>query len=126
MENTLSWISVVLGVAGVSYGIYQNKQKIYIERLATLQAWEVYQSAQQASGWLNDFLKEKADSPRKETLLAEVHARIDSHFSKTIHNLYTHHAKVTPELIERWVTEGRINEHSRGAFLKHLGEKYDA
>ncbi len=121
MEVILAWISVALGVAGVAYGIYQNRQKVYIKRLATLQAWEMFQSAYQALGWLNNALKEE-NSSKKESIFAEAHARADSHYSKTIHNLYTHHEKITPELIEKWISEGRIEEHSRKDFLRQLGE----
>lgn len=45
MEVILAWISVALGVAGLAFGAYQNRLKERVERLATLQAWEVYQSA---------------------------------------------------------------------------------
>lgn len=125
MEVILAWISVGLGVAGLAYGIYQNRQKRYIERLATLQAWDIFQSAYQALGWLNNALEE-SDPKARELTLAKSQARPDSHYTKTIHNLYTHHDKVTPELIDRWINEGRIAEHSRKDFLIRLGEKYDA
>lgn len=94
-------------------------------RLATLQAWEVYQSAYQALGWLNR-AKGETDSSKKDLTFAEARSRADSHYTKTIHNLYTHHAKVTPELIEKWIAEKRIEERSRKYFLRQLGEKYDA
>ena len=122
MEIILAWVSVALGVAGLSYGIYQNRLKRRIERLATLQAWEVYQSAYQALGWLNNALSEQ-DATKKEKTLSRAHARADSHYSKTIHNLYTHHEKVTPELIEKWISEGRIEKHAKKDFLRQLGEK---
>jgi hypothetical protein len=125
MEIILAWISIGLGVAGLAYGIYQNRLKARVERLATLQAWEVYQSAYQALGWLNDALKEQ-DSNKRELVLAKAHARSDSHYSKAIFNLYTHHEKVTPELIGKWISEGRIEEHAKRDFLRLLGEKYSA
>ena len=53
-------------------------------------------------------------------------SRADSLYSKTIHNLYTHHSKVTPELIESWITEGRIKEEQRADFLRHIGENNEA
>ena len=121
MEIILAWVSVALGVAGLGYGIYQNKLKERVERLATLQAWEVYQSAYQALGWLNNALGE-ANEREKEIILAKAHARADSHYSKTIHNIYTHYDRVTPELIEKWVSEGRLEEHAKAAFLKQNGE----
>jgi len=121
MEIILAWVSVALGVAGLAYGVYQNRLKTRIERLATLQAWDVYQSAYQALGWLNNALAE-TDASTKENILAKAHARADSHYSKTIHNLYTHHNRVTPELIDKWVSEGRIEEHAKPAFLKQNGE----
>ena len=121
MEIILAWVSVALGVAGLAYGIYQNRLKASIERLATLQAWDVYQSAYQALGWFNNAIEE-ADTHKKEIILAQAHARADSHYSKTIHNLYTHHAKISPELIDKWISEGRIKEHARPTFLQHNGE----
>ena len=125
MEIILAWISVALGVAGLAYGIYQNRQKVNVERLATLQAWEVFQSAYQALGWLNNAQGEP-DTSKKELILAKAHARADSHYTKTIHNIYTHHDKITPELIDKWISEGRIEEHSRKEFLRQLGEIYNA
>ncbi len=57
------WINIAIGIAGLLvgitglfYGYHQNRLKERIERLATLQAWEVYQSAYQALGWLNNAL----------------------------------------------------------------------
>ncbi|MDG4559921.1 MAG: hypothetical protein P9E88_01360 [Candidatus Competibacter sp.] len=125
MEIILAWFSVGLGVAGLAYGIYQNRLKERVERLATLQAWEVYQSAYQALGWLVNALNEP-DPAKRENILGQARARSDSHYSKTIHNLYTHHDKVTPELVDKWVSEGRIEEHAKRDFLRQLGEKYNA
>lgn len=125
MEIILSWISVALGVAGLAYGLYQNKLKENIERLTNLQAWEVYQSSYRSLGWLNRAIEE-TDLIKRELDLAQAQARADFHNFKTIHNLYTHQTKVTPELIDKWIKEGRIEEHSRINFLKQLGEKYIA
>jgi uncharacterized protein HemX len=119
MEIILAWISVALGAGGLVFGIYQNQLKKKVERLAALQAWEVFQSAYQAYGWLSDFAKEQEKDPVK---LAQAIARSDSHYTKTIHNLYTHHPKVSPELVEKWIEEGRIKEHSREDFLRQIGE----
>jgi len=121
MNTILSWISVIIGIAGLSYGIYQGRQKHHIERLASLQAWEVFQSAYQALGWFNNAQKE-TDINERNTILREAHARLDSHYTKTIHNIYTHLKRVTPELIDKWIKEGRIEEHSRRDFLRQIGE----
>ena len=121
MEIILAWVSAGLGVAGLVYGIYQNRLKVSIERLATLQAWEVYQSAYQALGWFNNAIDE-TDAHKKEIFLAQAHARLDSHYSKTIHNIYTHHEKISLDLIDKWVSESRIKEHAESDFLKHNGE----
>ena len=123
MEIILAWVSLGLCVAGIAYGIYQNRLKASIERLTTLQAWEVYQSAYQALGWLNNAISEP-DAHKKEIILAQAqaHARVDSHYSKTIHNIYTHHEKVSTDLIDKWVSEGRIKKHAKPDFLKQNGE----
>ena len=114
MEIILAWVSLGLGVAGIAYGIYQSRLKASIERLTTLQAWEVYQSAYQALGWLNN-ATEEADPHKKEIILAKAKAKAyaDAHYSKTIHNIYTHHEKVSTDLIDKWVSEGRIKEHAK-------------
>jgi hypothetical protein len=122
MEIILAWISIALGVAGLSYGFYQNKLKHRIERLAILQAWEVFQSAYQVLGWLNNALEEHEPDKRSITL-GKAHTRADVHYIKTIHNLYTHYSKITLELIDKWIAEGRIEEHSRIDFLRQIGEK---
>ncbi len=70
------------------------------------------------------FTLEEDDMNRKLNILNEARARADSHYTKTIHNLYTHYSKVTPELIERWISEGRIEEHSRRDLLRQVGERY--
>jgi predicted aminopeptidase len=121
MEIILAWVSAGLGVCGLAYCIYQIRLKASIERLATLQAWDVYQSAYQALGWFNDAIGETA-AHKKEIILAQAHARVDSHYSKTIHNIYTHHEKVSLDLIDKWVSESRIKEHAKSDFLKHNGE----
>lgn len=121
MEIILAWVSAGLGVAGLVYGIYQNRLKVSIERLATLQAWEVYQSAYQALGWFNNAIDE-TDAHKKEIFLAQAQARLDSHYSKIIHNIYTHHEKISLDLIDKWVSESRIKEHAKSDFLKHNGE----
>ena len=123
MEIILAWISVALGVAGLAYGIHQNQLKKKIERLSTLQAWEVFQSSHHALGWLNNALKE-ASPNEKDKILGQARALMGSHYAKTIHNLYTHQPKVTPDLIDRWIEEGRIEEDSRKDFLRLVGETY--
>jgi hypothetical protein len=121
MEIILAWVSIGLGVAGLAYGFYQNRLKQRIERLARLQAWEIYQSAYQAVGWFNDAYNE-TDASNKEIILFKAHALSDSHYFKTIHNIYTHHSKITPELIDTWVSQGRIKEHAKNDFLRQNGE----
>ena len=121
MEIILAWVSAGLGGAGLAYGIYHNRLKVSIERLATLQAWDVYQSAYQALGYFNNAIDE-TDAHKKEIILAQAYARLDSHYYKTIHNIYTHHEKVSLDLIDKWVSESRIKEHAKSDFLKKRGE----
>ena len=121
MEIILSLISVALGLAGLVYGVYQNKLKERVERLATLQAWEVYRSAYQSKGWFNNAQAE-TEAQKKELILAQAYAFADSFYVKTIHNIYTHHDRVTPELIDKWVSEGRLDDNERRTFLRLNGE----
>lgn len=121
MKIILSSISVALGVAGLVYGTYQNKLKEKVKRLATLQAWDVYRSAYQTKGWLNNAERE-TEAQKKEFNLAQAGAFADSLYAKTIHNIYTHHDRVTPELIDKWVSEGRLDENERRTFLRLNGE----
>ena len=113
---------LLVGVVGIGIGIHQNRQKAHIERLASLQAWEVYQSAYQALGWLSDVFRED-DPQKKQMLLIEARARADSHYIKAINNLFSHQSKVTPALVDKWIKEGRIKEESRKDFVRHIGEK---
>lgn len=122
MEVFLAWVSVILGVVGIAYGLYQSKLREQVQRLAVLQAWEVYQSAYQSSGWLNNVFAE-VDVQKREGVLGEARARADSHYTKTIYNLYAHYENVTPELIRKWIDEGRIDAESEKNFLRYIGEK---
>ncbi len=121
MEIYLAWISVGLGAAGIVYGISQDRLRARIERLAALQAWDMYQSAYQSLGWFSDARKEP-DPDKRERILADAYVRADTHYAKSIHNVYTNHKKVSPELIDKWVSEGRIKEHEKEAFLRLNGE----
>lgn len=77
MEVFLAWVSVILGVVGIAYGLYQSKLREQVQRLAVLQAWEVYQSAYQSSGWLNNVFAE-VDVQKREGVLGEARASTTS------------------------------------------------
>ena len=121
MEMFLAIVSVILGVAGIAYGWYQNRLKEKIQRLSRMQAWEVYKSSSQVLGWLHNAFNETIPQQQMATF-SDARARADSHYTKTIYNLYTHYDKVTPELIKKWIEEGRIDKEHEKDFLSYIGE----
>jgi len=121
MDTFLAVISVALGVGGIAYGIYQDNLKKRIQRLSTMQAWEVHQSSGQVIGWIHTAFNE-VDPQKREVIFSEVRARADGHHTKTIYNLYTHYDEVTPLLIKKWIKEGRIEENAEKDHLRYIGE----
>ncbi len=112
MEMEMFWtiVGVVVSFAGIAYGWYQDRLRSQIQRLSTMQAWEVYQSSRQVIGWMNEAFEEEVDAQTKDQLLREARVRADDHYMRTIYNLYTHYDNVTPQLVRKWIDEGRIEE----------------
>ncbi len=121
LEILLAWISVALGVIGLAYGIYQNKMKVQVERSARQQAWEIYAASNHAMGYLNS-AKDGKDPNKKEQDLLRAYTLSETLYTQTICNIFRHYQKVSPSLIDEWISDGKIEESAKRVFLKHNGD----
>lgn len=111
----LAYISVALGVAGIAYGIYQDRLRIKIARQSRAQAWSTYQTSKNALGFFLDYMKSE-DAPPETPYSSQAHARLDELYQKTIQHVISQYPKVTPEEIEKWLRNGRINDYAVESF----------
>ena len=124
MEVFLAWISVALGVAGLAFGFYQNRMKVRISRMARQQAWANYQTTANALGFFQDYAKE--DNPPTSYLLGQSHGRLDEAYQKAIQSLLLHYDHVTPDMVERWIEQGRLKGYDDANFRRQIFDESEA
>ncbi len=124
MAVILAWSSFAIGVAGFCYGVYQNRTKARISRMARQQAWANYQTTANALGFFQDYMKK--DKPPHTRLFGQAHARLDEAYQKAIQNLVLNYDRVTPDMVARWIEQGRLKDYDDGNFRRHLIDESDA
>ena len=112
MELIVSCVGVAVGIVGLAYGIYQNRLRSRIKRMALSQAWAMYHTTANALGWFLDYMREEP-KPSPSCLSGQAHGRLDEAYEKAIQNLILQYDKVTPEMIDKWIDEGRLKKNDK-------------
>jgi len=109
MELVFSIISVGLGVAGLAYGVYQNRLRARLVAMMRRNAWSLYRSCYATFVHVFTFYKEKGEEI-DDRRLHMADATIRELHRKCVDNVIQQYPSLTPEDIDRWRASGRIEE----------------
>lgn len=104
MELILSFVSIVLGVAGISYGVYQDRSKAKIVDLTQRNGWSTYQSCFKT--FQKIWFLHEATIGEMPPDLAKAEANIRELLRKCIENVVQQYPHITEADLIKWKEVG--------------------
>lgn len=120
MESIVSIIGTLVGIEGISYGIYQDRTKAQVEKLMRQNSWSVYRTCYKT------FEKIWAlhESSRNDvpTDLAKAEASIRELHRKCIQQVIHQYSDLTEDDLITWKETGKLaDQFSLDEFRREIG-----
>ena len=106
-NSWLNWISIIVGIAGLAWGFYQDSYRRKLEEEQRSDAWAMMNICKKSYGQFEDYRRSNP-SLKSSSDAEQSYARLQELYYQSIKHLFKQYDKVDTILIQSWVKEGRI------------------